>query len=138
MDNKLIIGIVIGAIALAAVAIFATQPAGQAMWKFQSAVQQSNAPSPSEIRVTTAVSGVCGHYCQSNTYSKCAGASRFSFNCKGVGCVGTCWEYWSNGGNLDTYINNGNYHGLCVQQNADVCVGATGKPTDGLKPNQIT
>jgi hypothetical protein len=34
MDNKLVIGIVIGAIALLALAIFATQPVGQAMLRY--------------------------------------------------------------------------------------------------------
>ena len=34
MDNKLIIGIVIGAIALLAIVLFATNPAGQAMLKY--------------------------------------------------------------------------------------------------------
>ena len=73
----------------------------------------------------------CGDYC---TYEKgksgCSGASIFDTKCEDVGCLTTCWGFWS-GDDAATanavYSNNGKYHVDCKNLNADVCVGSNGR-----------
>lgn len=71
-----------------------------------------------------AASGNCGDYCASSDSSKCSGAKTFSVSsCASIGCVASCYGQY-----------HGNFPGDsgCMGAKDDVCVGATGKPTDTI------
>jgi hypothetical protein len=136
MENKVIIGIIIGAIALAAVAIFATMPVGDVLSKFSSTPSLGNIWN-NPVRVTARTAQnireasilTCGHYCTKDKYGNCADAAVLSTKCTDVGCTKSCYDYWSKG-DWDTYVRNDLTNGECSVNNADVCVGETGQPGD--------
>jgi hypothetical protein len=71
----------------------------------------------------------CGDYCvHDKTSAGCTGAQISNTKCEDVGCLTSCWGFWSSGGtNNLAYNNGGKFHADCKDANKDVCVGSNGR-----------